>query len=260
MGFLAKGVENDPGASARLGGYEGGSANDQNALEDEMRRRYGYLGQATPIPGLAPWLTGQDDTTRGWVDQSRGSQQDAYRIANAMGLGGQTPQQQQLAQSYGMQNAGIQGAALAAGGGARGAAAAQGNAYGAIGTNVAQQSAGMDAQRQGDMMQGQQLAAQAANALRAGDQGALANRNYGAVNAAQFSQGMSENDMQRGLYGAGMSQKALLTRLGLSNAATDAAMANARSQRAIDQQMIGTGLQAAGTLGAGAASYMKKNP
>ena len=255
MGWIATGVENDPNAQTRLGGYMGGSDSDPNALEDEMRKRLGYLGQSTPTPTLAPWLTGERDTTGNWVNQSRGSQQDAYNIANAMGLGGSTPQQQQLAQAYMQQNAGVKGAVAGAGGGARGAASAQGNALGSLGGNQMSQLLGAKAQQQSDMMQGQALSAQAADALRAGDQGALANKNYQAVQNAQFQQGMSDNDAARQLWAAGQGQAITNTRLGLSNDATNAAVQNAIAQRQLNQQAIGSTLQSVGSLGATAGTY-----
>ena len=249
--------------AGRLGGTMGGTPTDPYALTDDMRKRYGMLGQAVATPGLTPWLTGQRDTTGGWVGQSRGSQQDAFNIANAMGLGGQTPQQQMLMDNYIAQNAGVQGAAMGAGGGARGAAAAQGNAYGALGMNAAQQGAGMQLQQQQDQMQGQALAAQAANALRAGDQGAMDNQNARAIQDANFQQGWSQNNWDQALWAQGMDQKARLGALGLTSEATDRAISRQDAERALSQQYLGTGLQAGGaalTAGQTYAANAKKNP
>ena len=255
MGLWASGVDPDPGATSRLGGAQGGSASDQNALEDDMHKRYGFLGAATPTPGLAPWLTGEQNTTGQWVDQSRGSQQDAYNLANAMGQGGSTPQQQMLAQNYGIQNAGLQGMAAGAGGGARGAAAAQGNAAMMGGANQGVQQGGMDMQRQSDMMQGQALAAQASNQMRAGDQGALANQNANAVNNAQFQQGWTNQNANNQLWAGGMDQKAMFARMGLSSDALDRQLAQSHADQLANQQLVGAGLQAVGTAAAGYGKY-----
>jgi len=230
----------------------GGSAGAAGKLEDLDRKRYGDLGKGQNQPTIPPWLQKQYDDQRAWAAQARASQQNAYDLAMAQANGAVTPQQQQLAQSQQTANAALLGGAQMAGGGARGAASARGVAQGALGANQAGNAAQMNAQQQADMLQGQALAAQAADALRGNDQLSLNNENQFAAQNAQNNLNWRDlNDAWR-LWAATQGQKMDLAKMGMTSFGQNADFQNFLRNQQATNQGIGLGAQ---TLGAAASAY-----
>lgn len=232
----------------------GGSADTGAKLEQLTTDRLVGLGKGQNQPTIPPWLQKQYDDQRAWAAQARAAQQNAYDLAMAQAQGGVTPQQQQLAQSQQTANAALLGGAQMAGGGARGGAAARGTALGQLGMNQAGNAAQMNTQQQADMIQGQALAAQAADALRGNDQLSLNNENqFAAQNAQNNLNWRDMNDAWR-LWAMSQGQKMDLAKMGMTSFGQNADFQNfLRNQQATSQgiglgaQVIGTGLSAYGS-------------
>ena len=262
MGFwAAANVKNEKDNATTYGGMNGAGG----ALEDLTRKRLGDLGkngqQQAPIP---PWLQKQYDDQRAWAAQARGDQQNAYDLAMAQANGGVTPQQQQLALQQNTANAALLGGAQMAGGGARGAASARGVAQGALGANQAGNAAQMGAQQQADMLQGQALAARAADALRGTDQQSLDAENAFAAQNAQNNLNWRDLNDQWRLWAATQGQKMDMGKLGMDSFGLNANLNQWMANQAANRQAVGLGSQVLGGVasayGAYDANQKKKNP
>lgn len=245
-------ISNDERDASTFGGHLGNTATDKDYLEKLTRKRLGDLGQGQKRPDLPPWLQAQQDQQKAWQQAARADQQKAFDLAQAQANGAVTPQQQQLARSYQVGNDAVLGSAQMATGGARGAAAAQGNAGQILGANQATQYAGMDAQKQADMIQGQALAAQAADALRGNDQLALNNTNAASYQNAQNQLDWRDLNDQWNLWAATQGQKIDLAKMGADQFGADAALQNYLAGLRANQQAVGLGATA---IGAGMSAY-----
>lgn len=236
----------------------GGSKGAGGALEDSTRKRLTGLGAGQQQTQIPPWLQAQYDQQRQWAAQARGDQQNAYDLAMAQANGGVTPQQTQLAQSQQTANAALLGGAQMAGGGARGAASARGVAQGALGANQAGNAAQMGAQQQADMLQGQALAARAADALRGTDQQSLdAENQFAAQNAQNNLNWRDMNDAWR-LWAATQGQKMDLAKMGMATFGQNADFQNFLRNQQSTNQAIGLGAQALGGAASAYGAYAKK--
>ena len=249
MGFWASAnLDNEQKNAQTFGGSKGADG----ALEAGTRARTDKLGQGQQQTTIPPWLQKQYDDQKAWAAAARASQQDAYNKAMAQAMGGVTPQQQQLAQSQTTADAAQLGAAKMATGGARGGAAAQGTALGILGANQAGNAAQMNAQQQADMLQGQALAAQAADALRGNDQTSLnAENQFAAQNAQNNLNWRDLNDAWR-LWAATQGQKMDLAKMGMTTFGQNADFQNFLRNQQATNQAVGLGAQA---LGGAASAY-----
>lgn len=252
MGFWASAnLDNEKNNASTFGGSQGAGG----ALEDWTRKRTDKLGQGQTQAPVPPWLQKQYDDQRAWAAQARADQQNAYDMALAQANGAVTPQQQQLAQSQQTANAALLGGAQMAGGGARGGASARGVAQGALGANQAMNAAQMNAQQQADMLQGQALAAQAADALRGNDQLALNNENtFAAQNAQNNLNWRDLNDAWR-LWAASQGQKMDLAKMGMTSFGQNADFQNFLRNQQATNQAVGLGAQTLGAIGSAYGAY-----
>ena len=152
-----------------------------------------------------------------WWDQQAGQsaldqeaagkqQQQAYDIMHAQALGGATAAQGMLQSGTANQQAALTGLAAGAGGGARGAAAAQGTALGATANAGMMGAANLDMQRNSDMLAGQSMQNTMAGQMRNQDQrnlGLTNDNNYDRSKNALDWQGMND---QNALFYAGLAQ------------------------------------------------------
>lgn len=253
-------ISNDERDASTFGGHLGNTPTDKDYLEKLTRDRLAKLGQGQQRPDLPPWLQAQQDQQKAWQQAARADQQKAFDLAQAQANGAITPQQEQLQRSYQVGNDAVLGSAQMATGGARGAAAAQGNAGQILGANQATQYAGLDAQKQADMIQGQALAAQAADALRGNDQLALNNTNAASVQNAQNQLDWRDINDQWNLWAATQGQKIDLAKMGADQFGADAALQNYLAGLRANQQAVGLGATALGAGMSAYGAYAKNNP
>lgn len=254
MGFWASAnLDNEQKSASTYGGSKGAGG----LLEDTARQRINKLGQGQNIQSVPDWLQAQYDQQRQWADQARAAQVNAFNLAQAQANGGVTAAQTQLGAQQQATNAGMLGAAMGAGGGARGAAAANRNAMAQVGNNQAQNFAAMDTQKQADMIQGQQLAAQAADALRGTDQRSLDAANQFAAQTAQYNQNWRDMNDAWKIWAASQGSKLDLAKLGLVQFGQNADFQNYLANQRAANQAVGLGTQAVGAAASAYGAYDK---
>lgn len=227
---------------------------------DQERRKWMLgVGQQAANP---EWNQDQLNNAAKNQAQSNGLQFDAYNRALALANGGSSAAQRQLADAQTQQNQGLATMAGQAGGGARGAAAAQGLAYNALGSGVGMQAAQMGAQRAHDMQQGSALALQIANQGRDLQQQA-ANAEYGdqfrQAGLKQAYQGLGDAGVLNYL---GLNQSENLAQQGINSGLSaqlgDQALARQQQDQQFSNQLFGAGMSGlaagAGALGSAATN------
>lgn len=247
-----------PGAT-HLGGFNN-PLEQGDLLEQQQDQRLGQLGASAPATDLPGWEKNSQNEFQNWADQSQTAQQDAYNQAQAQYNGAVTPAQEQLAQQQGAQSNALGSLAHSATGGARGAAAAAGQAT-MTGAGVqAGQANQMTQQQLADKYAGADLMTEIANQQRGIQQGEYGYQaQLGAQNAA-YQQGWNGLNDQAALWADSMQSRRGAADIGYQVQGNNLYNQNAQFQNQQNMQMLGAGASAAGSyLGWGAGQYGSSN-
>lgn len=235
-----------PSALTQLGGFNnpvGGPG-----IEDWQDQRLGMLGSAAPVAQLPDWQKNQQGQYQGWADQSAKMQQDEFDKANAQFNGGDTSAQQQLRGAQQAQGAAIGSMAHSAGGGARGAAAAQGTAQQLGGSIQGAQGNAMVHQKLADKYAAADLMSSIANQQRGVQQGEYGVHAADEGNQASYEQGWNATNDQAALWANTMENNRTQADLGYQTGVASINNQNQQFYQGLANEYIGAGYQGAGSL------------